>query len=445
MELQRTTDFVINELVLVTKGGKIDLKPLFQELNIFDSIYKDHLSGNVVIEDAVGINENLVLNGTEILLVNIGKTEDEILFKKAFRVYQETDRELINENAESYILHFVSEELIFSEQLGVSQYYTGTYTEIALSILIDYLEVPNTLLTRGFVDKSVGLKKVVIPRLAPLDAVKWCSSRAVDSSKSPSFLFFHNLYGYNFATLSTLLTSEPLFKVNFQRKDLEDNIGVDMFSAKDYGIDSQFNLLKSIKNGVYAGSFTGFDPLTRIISSKNISYADHWQTVKHATDTPDLALIRNRNNDDSTESFGARTSMYYMTTPLKFSEYVKSHDPTMFSSLENTEDYVFQRRAIFYTLATNKMYLALPGRFDTTSGLNLMIEAFKKGEKIDGDPNYDFSLYGKKLITSCRHIIKNNTHDMVLELSTTSKSDELPIPITSEYQKPKEVMNYDES
>ena len=101
-----------------------------------------------MIEDAVGINENLVLNGTEILLVNIGKTEDEILFKKAFRVYQETDRELINENAESYILHFVSEELIFSEQLGVSQYYTGTYTEIALSILIDYLEVLTTLLTR---------------------------------------------------------------------------------------------------------------------------------------------------------------------------------------------------------------------------------------------------------------------------------------------------------
>jgi len=157
MELETTTDFVINELSLVTKGGKIDLSNLYEELNIFDSIYKDHLSGNIVIQDATGLNENLVLNGTEILLVNIGKTEEEILFKKAFRVYQETNRELINENAESYVLHFVSEELIFSEQLGVSQFYSGTYTEIALSILIDYLEVPNTLLTKGFVDKSTGL------------------------------------------------------------------------------------------------------------------------------------------------------------------------------------------------------------------------------------------------------------------------------------------------
>ena len=34
---------------------------------------------------------------------------------------------------------------------------------------------------------------------------------------------------------------------------------------------------------------------------------------------------------------------------------------------------------------------------------------------------------------------------MVLELSTTSKSDEFPIPISSEYQKPKEVLEYDES
>ena len=72
MELERTTDFVINELSLVTKGGKIDLSNLYEELNIFDSIYKDHLSGNIVIQDATGLNENLVLNGTEILLVIIG-------------------------------------------------------------------------------------------------------------------------------------------------------------------------------------------------------------------------------------------------------------------------------------------------------------------------------------------------------------------------------------
>jgi hypothetical protein len=90
------------------------------------------------------------------------------------------------------------------------------------------------------------------------------------------------------------------------------------------------------------------------------------------------------------------------------------------------------------------MYLALPGRFDTTSGLNLQIEALKKGEKIDGDPNYDYSLHGKKLITSCRHIIKDSTHDMVLELSSTSRSDEIAIPASADYQKPKEVIEYDE-
>jgi hypothetical protein len=351
---------------------------------------------------------------------------------------------LKNENSESYILHFVSEELIFSEQLGVDQFYSGTYTEIATSILIDYLKVPTSLLSRGYMDKSTGLKSVVIPNLSPLKAVQWCSTRAVDDKKSPSFLFFHNLYGFNFASLSTLLTEPPLFKVNFQRKNLEDNIGTDMFGAKDYSVDSQFNLLKAIKNGVYAGKFTGFDPLTRIVSSRNISYADHWQSMKHATDTPDLALIKNRDNEDSTSTFGTRTSLYYMTTPLKFSQYVKDNDPSMFSTLENTEDFIFQRRSIFYTLNTNQMYLALPGRFDTTSGLNLQIEALKKGEKIDGDPNYDYSLHGKKLITSCRHIIKDSTHDMVLELSSTSRSDEIAIPASADYQKPKEVIEYDE-
>ena len=37
LEVKRSTQFHINELVLVTKSGNIDISAIFEEINIFDS------------------------------------------------------------------------------------------------------------------------------------------------------------------------------------------------------------------------------------------------------------------------------------------------------------------------------------------------------------------------------------------------------------------------
>ena len=75
MEYKHATDVFINELTLVTKTGETDLRFVYAELNIFDSIFKPAISGNITIVDGVGLNQQLILNGTELLLLNIGKTK----------------------------------------------------------------------------------------------------------------------------------------------------------------------------------------------------------------------------------------------------------------------------------------------------------------------------------------------------------------------------------
>ena len=119
--ITQSTDFTINQLQLITKVGTIDLRNLYEELNIFDGIFVPSRSGNIMIRDATGMIENLLLNGGEFIKINIGKTKELWVLNKTFRIYKMTNRTKVNETSETYILHFVSDEYVFSEQQKINQ------------------------------------------------------------------------------------------------------------------------------------------------------------------------------------------------------------------------------------------------------------------------------------------------------------------------------------
>ena len=52
--------------------------------------------------------------------------------------------------------------------------------------------------------------------------------------------------------------------------------------------------IKKTRAGVNAGTFIGFDPLTRMISRKSMSYSDHYDNMKHSNDTPNFAAQINK-------------------------------------------------------------------------------------------------------------------------------------------------------
>ena len=108
--------FTLNELVIISKTGKIDISKIYEEINIFDSILSPVLSGVIGINDSVGLSQKLVFDGSEVLLVNIGKDSDSssLRLKKAFRIYKQSERQNLTQNSEKYNLEFVSDEFILN-------------------------------------------------------------------------------------------------------------------------------------------------------------------------------------------------------------------------------------------------------------------------------------------------------------------------------------------
>ena len=400
------------------------------------------MSGNILINDSSGLSGKLLFDGSETLLVDISKDYDSDVgnFKKAFRIYKQTNRTNDRPGNETYKLHFVSDELIYSDQQRINQAYEKAYSEIAKSILIDYLRVPPNNLG-GSYDTSFGLKKVVVPNLRPLEAIEWCAKRAVDSSNSPNFMFFQNITGYNFATLSNLLTQKDILDIKYQTKNLSSGNPIsEMQGARDIEVITQNDNIERTRSGVNAGKFIGFDPMTGFISTKNIGYGDHYSNMKHGNETPNFSSTQSRDGTDNQSAFNSKKSVGVFGFARQYSEYIKKNDPSSLSKEEDVENWLFQRKAIIRNLMSKRLKVVMPGNFQLSSGFNVNVDVPMIGSKDKSNNDEDKSISGKYIIVATRHIIGYNKHETVIEVASSSSVNDF-VPSGNSDQTT-ELLNY---
>lgn len=414
-----TAQFKIKKLAIVSKIKAIDVSGLFEELNIYDCIFNPCMTGNILINDSIGLTNKLSFDGSEVLVIEMGKTDTDAIFEKSFRIYKQSARKSVNTTSEAYLLHFVSDEFILSQQTRIAESFRDTYSKVVEKILVDTLGVRNDMI--GYFEESEGIRNVLIPNKTPFDAIKFCSKRALNKKKSPTFLFFENKVGYNFATLSSLLAAKPVHDINFQLKNLSDNQG-ELMGAIKYEVISQFDLNKSIQSGLYAGTFVGFDLITQSIGIKTSNYNTLYEKNEHANPTPNIGVITNKFGIKNTEMYDSKVVVFPMDAFGSESDYIKQNDPLSIDAADDTYNYMLQRGASIRNLLNQRVKVLMPGNFDLTSGLtaNLLIPV--RGEKAKNVDNIDYSLSGKYLIIASRQMITYQKHETIIEVATDSNN-----------------------
>lgn len=426
LNLSQSTQFKIKDLTLITKLGNVNIAGVYQEINIYDSMFMPCIRGEILIQDAIGLSSKLLLDGSEYLSMEILKGEESgpTTFKKTFRIYKQSNRENINQNSEIYILHFASEEMIFSEQKKVNQSFNGTYTDIVNVILKKYLGVTSKKL--GSIENSKGLHTVIIPNLSPFDTMDWLSKRAVDSDSLPNFLFFENKYGYNFVSLTELIKREPIMNINFEPKNLSVSGGQEFYGAREAKIINSTNYIESIKNGVYSGKFIGIDLLTRKVNINQIDFNQTYNKTKvHLNKYPNFTTAANRDGKDAAHMFDSKVSLYAFATTRKDTSWVKENDAQTGTNIDDTHAYVFQRAPILANLLQTTIHLNIPGNFGVTSGAIINLKMPIKSGKTEVGEGLDQTLTGKYIVTATRHVIKGDMHETVIEVATDSTNKPL--------------------
>ena len=219
-QLEIGGDYILRELILHNYyEEKTDILPIVQELNIYESIYNNAITGTVVVGDTKNQIARMKLQGLERISFKVttpGQTglKDSIDFSRTtgdpLHVYKITDRRMLTNNMMIYKIHFASREFMRNIRTKVSQAYEGKLDEMVHEITKDYLDSKKTL----FVESTSNQDKIVVPNMRPFDAINMIAKKAIpqNSRGGVGYYFYETTKGFNFRSWESMVSSKSNFK-----------------------------------------------------------------------------------------------------------------------------------------------------------------------------------------------------------------------------------------
>jgi len=409
-----TRDFRIGEITLIGSDGVAhEISPLVAELQIRQDIYLGFMSGEMLITDGVDMHSQIAFHGEEYVYIDIREPEQELAIKKAFRVYKVSTRTPIQNNYQRYIVYFVSDELVSSSTSKVSKAYKGSkVSSIALDILQNYLHVPDTQILYDETSVPVDL---IVPNLRPHDALNWLAYRAY-TSDDPCFLFYENLHGFNFRSLSSIYKQGTVIKVPFV---FENKSGMKAMDMDKYAIDSwegkvDFDVLNQVNSGGYAMSLLGLDPFHQSFTTQNYPLD---KTGKKLFANPPMT---NTKDEDGVFLFD-RGSTHFLT-------YLDT-EATSTEKASGTREWVKGVMSLA-ALQHSMMELVIPGSIRIEIGTLVSLRFPYATTPSDGSSIWDKRKSGRYLIVAVNHKfdLLNHRFDTIFMVAR----DSVPEPYTSD-------------
>ena len=414
--------FFIDELILVTKLGNFDLSDKFEELNIFDTILNPCMSGNILITDALNLTSKFNFDGSDLLKISIKKDPNgPITFKKTFKIYEKGKTLPLTTTSEQYTLSFVSEEYYFSKTKKLQKMYIGrTYSDIAQEIIVKDLNVPKKFI----IENTLGILNYSGNNKTPFEFLTECATKAISADdQSPTYVFFENKNGFNFVSLSYIAKQNPIARINYAPKNFGTDDEISFYGAMHLEVISQFDVIDNINSGYYGSSGVYVDYLDRRVITKNIGPISNNTKSKQLNKNPEVSPIPEAVNPN------LRTWVVYGPTVIatQNNTWVKENNPTATNTLDDVMQYFGSRPAEMRKYTEKRVKLVMPGNFNLICGSVVDLLVTSRAQNISTDSRDD-SLSGKYIVLACRHIIKYDRHETILEISTDSNNKELYRP-----------------
>ncbi len=448
--LEKAGDFNLDEIAIRTITDEIvDFKAAFSEINLYESIYSNSVTGNIVIRDSQNFIQRYSISGQETIAFNVhtpgAEGPNQIDLKKhPARIFKVSDKIATKEREQVYTLHFSSQELITNARKRFSRALTGTTSDMARQLLKNKEFIGTS--KDCYVEESVGIHKIVFPYMRPFGAITMLATRSESKEyDTPGFLFYETHRGYNFRSYESLthdqrtpipermlFTDMPYARMagNPAMRD----IVFDMSTIKEFKIMKTTDLMADTASGMLNSTHYTHDIHTKTWTKTEFDYLNNFDQRLH--------IDQNEFKTDYNASFGP----LYSSTPetqngLTTSDFPRSvimvsprttqlhsasaSDPRDYDNRSN----VWKQKALSNKLSTNaiQMEMTVHGNTYLAAGDVIRVNLTSNEPHNAGDERiYDEYFSGRWLITHCRHVINPREHETVIMCVKDSYFNALP-------------------
>ena len=426
-------------------GEVIDIKNLVQELNIYESIYKNALTGSVVIIDAQNLIAKLEIQGTERISFTLktpGAIDDRSTINASeatghpFHVYKITDRKQVAPGTLLYTLHFGSREFMRNLRTKVSQAYDGRLDRAVHQIMFDenYLDSRKEMTY----EPCGNSDKVVIPNLRPFDAINMIAEKSLpEKSNGVGYYFYETTKGFHFRSWDNMIsvngrhrrdTKQQFYymPLNITDPDIEDKINHEYKSVESYRFINNFHdVAANTVGGTYGHRVISYNLFDKSFEQDDYHYHNDFVFSKHSEhtdsqfDAEKYAIAESfvDEDDKSVSDYPeSRVSLQSTTRFLHNEDKGAVYGLDVLQDGKQTGKRIAQQAQVIQGTA---LKLVVKGQSYLEAGDLIEFKLRSVDEKnTDGveDPQYA----GKYVITKIRHQINAEKYIMVLECAKDS-------------------------
>ena len=295
-------DYDLNNVFLHSHmGDLIDIKKMMVELNIFESIFKNALTGSIVIADAQNLIAKLEINGTERISFKLktpGSVDPRSMIDASvetghpFYVYKITDRRSIAPGTLLYTLHFASREFMRNLRTKVSQTFRGNIAYQVIKIMMDenYLDSKKEI----SYEPTGNINDVVIPNMRPFDAINMIAKKSLpEKSGGVGYYFYETTKGVYFRSWDNMVTvkgsqirdTKQIFRympMNIDDSTIENKIEHDYQSVESYRFVNNFHdIAANTVMGTYAHKAITYNFYDKSYTPSTYDYRYEYGRTKH--------------------------------------------------------------------------------------------------------------------------------------------------------------------
>jgi len=438
-------DYNLNHVFLHDHMGDMtDIKKMMVELNIYESIYKNALTGSIVVADAQNLISKLEINGTERIsfkLTTPGAMDKRSMIDASvdtghpFHVYKITDRRQLKPGTLLYTLHFASREFMRNLRTKVSQAYTGRYDTTVLKILMDnnYLDTKKEM---SF-EPTGNADKVVIPNMRPFDAINMIAKKALpEKSDGVGYYFYETTKGLYFRSWENMVSvrgsyDRPIkqdfyyMPMNVDDLSIKDKINHDYKSVESYRFLNNFHdVAANTLQGTYGHKVISHNLFDKSYKETSYNYHNEYANTVHTEvanekSTRERYAVSGSNVDEddknlsqyneSRVSLQSTTQFLHDTAAGGYGLDVRQDGPKLAEEIS-------QRSQVINGTA---LHMVVKGQSYLEPGDLIKFNLLSVDEKNpDGkqDPQYS----GKYVITKIRHQINDKKYTMAIEAAKDS-------------------------
>lgn len=401
-------DVSIDKVRIITaKGFYQDVGAQVINVQVYEDLFSPFITGSLILKDSLDLVNLFPFIGEEYLELEISTpTLEKYNIKGKYYIYKMSNREMTGDKSVVYQLHFISIEAVVDLNKKISRVFADRVSKLIEPFIKDKtfgLESDKNV----FVEDTLNNSKYISNYWTPIQNIMYLVFSAINTNKSPNYIFFENRDGFYFISLESLYTNSVSQNFVYDKYTRDDrpgggsarNIEKDYKRILDISMPTVFDYMDRIRSGMLSSRQISYDVTKKTYTAKNYNMFQRFEKQKHLNEFP-------INSDSST----FRSNSKIINFPKNFGNFNGFGDVTDAKSNQ-------ERISLMKLAEANKISITVPGRCDYTVGqkINLDLKRIEPLSKKDGDTT-DKMFSGNYIIAAINHYVDKEKHECNMEI-----------------------------